>query len=296
MQRIFGNQALIVTPMLESGAIDESGLKNVIDYTIEGGADGIIILGSTGEFFSLTEAERRHVMSLAATAVNGRVPYAFGAAGTGAKAVIDDVRVAADLGADYVLTPPPFYSPGTFLTPEGMFSFYAEVAAATSMSVMMYDGGSAIEIPLDVMERIGRQFPHARMVKVNVQKPKKVKLLNDVGLVPFCGIDTLSLPMLRYGAAGYTLASGAILPGEASRVFSLFNSGEHLEASKLFCESLLPIVNSTLGLYSEFVASCKLLLHWKGLISSPTVRPPLVSIDDVRAEELRTVAKLSGFI
>src|SRR5580658_3771493 len=117
---IFGNQALLVTPMMPDGALDIKSLRGMIDYVIEGGVHGILLLGSTGEFFSLTAKERGEIMRAAADQTRGRVTLGFGTADTGSALVAEATADAAALGADYVLVTPPYYSPLTMNTEEGL--------------------------------------------------------------------------------------------------------------------------------------------------------------------------------
>jgi 4-hydroxy-tetrahydrodipicolinate synthase len=293
---IFGNQALLVTPMMPDGALDIKSLRGMIDYVIEGGVHGILLLGSTGEFFSLTAKERGEVMRAAADQTRGRVTLGFGTADTGTALVAEATADAASMGADYVLVTPPYYSPITMNTEEGLLQFFKAIGSASSIPVMLYDGGSGIEIPINVIRRISKEVPSVRAIKLNVANPAKVSVVKEAGLLAFCGTDALTMLMLSYGIDGFTLGVANLLPRETTALFDRFREGEKQAARDVYYSSLLPFINVTLASLPQYIACFKMVLYWKGLIQSPAVRPPLVPLDETRSTELKAVARRVGLI
>lgn len=293
---ISGNQALVVTPMAEDGSVDEPSLRRMLDYVVEGGTHGVLILGSTGEFFSLSRAEREHVITVAADQIGGRCALGVGTGDTGSQLASDLARFAADKGADYVMVPPPYYAPLSMNTDRGIHAFFSEFARETPIPIMLYDGGSGIEISIDVIQRLREDSPNITAIKINVVKPAKVRAVLDAGITPFCGMDALTMPMMRYGAQGFTLGVGNLLPRQTTDFFEHCNADEWDKAADLFYGSLLPVINATLAFLPEYVASFKVILHAMGVIDSPVVRPPLVPLDDVRKVELNAAAKRVGLV
>src|SRR6185436_10979276 len=76
--KLFGNHVLLVTPLTPDGAIDEASTRRLVDYTIKEGVHGVLALGSTGEVFALTEAERMQFTEIVCDQVKGRVPVGVG--------------------------------------------------------------------------------------------------------------------------------------------------------------------------------------------------------------------------
>ena len=76
--KLFGNHVLTVTPLHEDGTIDEESTRNLVDYVIDRGVHGILTLGSTGEVFALTEAERMQYVEIVLDQTKGRVPVGVG--------------------------------------------------------------------------------------------------------------------------------------------------------------------------------------------------------------------------
>jgi 4-hydroxy-tetrahydrodipicolinate synthase len=268
----------------------------MIDYVIEGGVHGILLLGSTGEFFSLTAEERRKVMRAAADQTRGRVTLGFGTADTGSTLVAEATADAARVGADYALVTPPFYAPLTMNTEEGLLQFFKAIGAASSIPVMLYDGGAGIEIPTTVIRRIPKEVPSVRAIKLNVANPAKVSAVKEAGLLAFCGTDALTMLMLSYGIDGFTLGVANLLPRETTALYDRFSAGEKQAARDVYYSSLLPFINVTLASLPQYIECFKMVLYWKGLIQSPAVRPPLVPLDETRTTELKAVAQRVGLL
>lgn len=296
-KELFGNQALLVTPMLEDGSIDYDGLRNVIDYVIDGGAHGVLVMGSTGENFTMSAEERKEVMKVSAEHVAGRVTLSFGTGDSGSALAASHTAYAQEVGADFVLVPPPYYSPVAVNTGEGVYRHFKMIAdAAPKTTIMLYDGGSGLEVPLDTMRRLYADTPNVRSVKLNLPNPLKIKSIQDVGMTAFCGTDRMTMLMLGYGSDGHTIGIGSIMPKETSMIYDLWKAGEHEKARDVYYDRMLPFINVTLAWTPTYIAAFKLILHWKGIIKSPTVRTPVMPLDPVREAELKAVAKRLSLI
>ena len=103
----------IITPFREDQSIDFEAFKKVIDYVIEGGVDGLLITGSTGEYHTMTLEEQKEVIKVGCEYVAGRKPIIAGVGKSTAKATIELANFAADCGAEYGLVLPPYYQPTT---------------------------------------------------------------------------------------------------------------------------------------------------------------------------------------
>lgn len=133
------------TPFGADQTLDTGALRSLLDLYVRQGVHGVLVNGSTGEWFSQTPAERREVAEVAVAAVAGRVPVVVGVSAYTAAEAAGLARHAAAAGADGVLaTPPPYVHPG----PEEIYTFYAEVSAATELPFMVYNWprGVAVDI------------------------------------------------------------------------------------------------------------------------------------------------------
>ncbi|MEU8204772.1 dihydrodipicolinate synthase family protein [Streptosporangium sp. NPDC049046] len=133
------------TPFTSEGGLDEDAWRALLRLYTAQGVHGVLVNGSTGEWFSQSAAERRRVAEIAVSELSGRVPVVVGVTAYTAEEAIGFARHAAEAGADGVLaTPPPYVHPG----PEDILAFYREVSSATELPFMVYNWprGVAVDI------------------------------------------------------------------------------------------------------------------------------------------------------
>ncbi len=131
-----GVMPALVTPFTKDGDIIEEGFKEVIDYTIDKGATGVVPAGTTGEFVYMRTEERKKLLKLTVEFVDGRVPIVAGTGETSTKATVALTKYAADIGCDAALVISPFYlRPGD----KGYFEHYETVARRSDLPVILYN-------------------------------------------------------------------------------------------------------------------------------------------------------------
>lgn len=129
-----GLSAFPLTPVTTAG-VDESAFVGIVERLVAAGVDSIGVLGSTGSHAYLAPHERERVIALAVTHAD-QVPVIAGVGSPGTRQVIDQVRVASELGAAAVLVPPRTYQP---LTDDEVFGLYADVTEVAAVPVVVYD-------------------------------------------------------------------------------------------------------------------------------------------------------------
>ncbi|MET3805798.1 4-hydroxy-tetrahydrodipicolinate synthase [Nakamurella sp. UYEF19] len=133
------------TPFDSAGHLDEDALRRLMDLYVRQGVHGILVNGSTGEWFSQTPAERRDVARIAVSEVAGRCPVVIGVTAYTAAEAIELARHAAEIGADGVLaTPPPYVHPSADET----FAFYREVSGGTDLPFMVYNWPRGVAVDM----------------------------------------------------------------------------------------------------------------------------------------------------
>ncbi|HVO53283.1 MAG TPA: dihydrodipicolinate synthase family protein [Solirubrobacterales bacterium] len=141
------------TPFSADGALDEGAIGALLGQYVDDGVHGILVNGSSGEWWAQSNAERRRVAELAIAAVAGRVPVVIGCTGFTPEEVIDLAAHAAEAGADGVLcTPPPYAHP----TQEEVLAFYSAVDRAIELPLIAYNWprGTGLEIELETAKWI----------------------------------------------------------------------------------------------------------------------------------------------
>ena len=132
-----GNYTVMVTPLSDDGSsVDEGRVRRFVDWQIDQGVHGLIPLGSTGEFLSLTDEERTTIASVVIDQAAGRVPVLVGTAAEWTDECVRYTKEAEQLGADGVMIVPPYYSSPTA---DELFEHYRRVGEAVSIPIMIYN-------------------------------------------------------------------------------------------------------------------------------------------------------------
>lgn len=285
-----GHLCLAVTPFAADGVVDLESLDRLLGHLIDGGVSGVIVLGSTGEFFSLLPEERRAVVERAVGVCGSRgVGVVVGVGAPGTEESVRYAIEAKELGAQAVMVPPAFYATDFFSTVAGIELHLSRVAeAAAPLGVMLYDGGGGIEIPLGVIGSLVEAHPNVSAVKLTVPKPQKVgeiRRVTEDRLRILCGNDALTPVELRAGVDGVAIGVGNVVPDHVSRVVADYRDGRAAEGRERFYERVLPVAAIALASTPEFVQVFKLGLTRMGILASDRVRLPLVPLDETRIAE-----------
>ncbi|MGH7666747.1 MAG: dihydrodipicolinate synthase family protein [Candidatus Dormibacteria bacterium] len=159
------------TPFTATGEVDEAALRALIDQYVSSGVHGILVNGTTGEWFSQSDDERRTVAEVATTHAGGRVPVVVGCSSYTPSQTISLAQHAQRVGAAGVCTtPPPYVHP----TPSEIFRFYQTVTEAVALPWMVYNWprGAAVDIQVDLMRELS-DLPN--VVAIKESSPDEVK-------------------------------------------------------------------------------------------------------------------------
>ncbi|QLE74606.1 dihydrodipicolinate synthase family protein [Streptomyces rectiverticillatus] len=287
--------ALLFTPFDASGAFDAGSMASLIDFALDGGADGVIALGTAGEFFTLSVAEHAEVMRCVVRHTAGRVPVTVGVGAIGPASASELAQFASSAGADCAMVLPPLYFERS---PAAQVQHFMAVARSTDIPMMLYDGAGGIAIPPEVIATVAERAPHVRYVKVASTDPQRIRDLADKvpAVLPFAGEDTALLGALSAGAAGSTLATSSILPGAVAALHKAYAKGGAAAASSLFFSTLAPVIMTLSTPRWEFIARSKEVLAAMGVIATAHVRPPLCRITRRAHEDLMTAMRELGVL
>ena len=231
-----GSFVAIVTPF-RNGKIDEEKFKELIEFHIKNGTNGIVPAGCTGEAATLTHEEQKALVKLSCEIVNGRISVIAGAGSNNTTEAVALTKYAKTAGADGVLSITPYYNKPT---PEGQYRHYEAIAKSADIPVMLYNVPSRTGICM-TPETI------ARLSKVdNIEAIKEASgSLDQVSqIVAMCDItvlsgdDSLTLPMMSVGAKGVVSVVANVIPKEISDMVSFFLKGDLEKAKKLHYKTL----------------------------------------------------------
>jgi 4-hydroxy-tetrahydrodipicolinate synthase len=297
--KLEGVYSVLPTAFTANGDVDDESLRRVIDLFIKAGVNGVTALGVTGEVSRLDDSERRRVLEVVTSHVNGRIGVVAGTTAEGTRTCIAYSRHAKDVGATAVMVSPPRMPK---LNSEAVVRHFHALADAVDIEIVVQDyppiSGYAMEPGL--LARIAKEIPRARTIKLeDPPTPFKTSrildalgpLSNDESGKPldvriFGGLGgVFLLEELLAGATG--AMTGFAFPEVLVQIVSLFRSGRVDEAADVFYRAV-PLMRFE---FQEGIGMAirKEVLHRRGALASPATRAPGAGLDKTTREALDRV-------
>ena len=264
-----GTYTIMVTPFDAEGKVDVSTLERYVDWQIESGIHGLIPLGSTGEFMSMSDDEIALVAQTVIDRAAGRVPVLIGTTAEDTRAAVRLSRRAESQGADGVMVLPPFYCTPT---DDELFLHYRTISDAIGIPIMVYNNPAVANVDLKppLVARLS-QIDNCRYIKestLEVTRVRDIMRLSEGRMAVFGGI--MGFESYVEGAAGWAAVPSNGAPGEMARLYDLVMAGQLAEARALAFRHF-PMIDFVAG--QSYVAGTKALLAAMGLpVGTP--RPP----------------------
>jgi len=281
----------MVTPFLQDGRVDYNAIPAVVKNIASGGADYIVLMGTTAEVVCLSKEEKNKIIQLVVKENRNKLPLVIGIGGNNTSAVVTEIQQTDLTPFEAILSVSPYYNKPT---QEGIYHHYAAIARASSLPIIVYDvpsrTGSSVEVSTFV--RLTNDFRSIIAIKdasgtlIKAQEiikhcPKHVQLIS--------GDDALTLPMLLAGAVGTISVLGNALPVPLVRMFKYVQEGDLNKAYELHYQ-LMDLIQL---LFEEGnPVGIKALMELTGLCSKQ-VRLPLVHASSELINRLETVLEES---
>lgn len=238
-----GLYTVVVTPFDAKGELDEKGLRKNLRFQVER-ADGIVVLGTTGETPTLTEAEKERVIRIAVEEVKGKLPLMVGTGCYSTRQTVDNTAKAKALGADMALIVTPYYNKPT---QEGIYRHFKEVSSAVDLPVCVYNiqGRTGQNIQTDTLKRIA-DLPHVIGVKeASGQIPQMSDVIEMIGrhrpgFRVMSGDDALTFPLIALGGHGVLSVVSNLIPMPIREMTHAALSGDLKKAQTLHYQ-LMPL-------------------------------------------------------
>lgn len=278
-----GTYTALVTPF-RGGSIDHEGFRALIEAQIEGGVDGIVPVGTTGESPTLSHDEHRGVIRAAVEIAAGRVKVIAGTGSNSTEEAIGLTRDAEAAGADGALVVAPYYNKPT---PEGLYRHFRAIAEATKLPIILYSipGRCGIEISVPVVARLAADCPTIVAIKEaggSVERVSQLRQELPDSFEILSGDDSLTLPFMAVGAVGVISVASNVAPAAVAGLVWDARDGRNAEAEAAH-RRLYPLFKNLFIESNPSPAKYALSLTM-GL--SPEVRLPLV---EMTAESQRIV-------
>jgi len=283
----------MVTPFTADGEVDWPGVEKLIDELIVGGADGIVVTGTTGETSTLTDPEKIRLVEVGKDVAAGRAKIITGGGSNETAHAMQLARQSEKAGADGNLVVTPYYNKPT---QAGILTHFRMIADATDLPVILYDipGRTGVPIRYETLLRLAK---HPNILAVKDAKgdfSEVSRVLNQTDLLYFSGDDANVLPHLSIGASGLIGVTANIAPAPYRVIIDAVNAGDLATATAAH-KQLEPLVRAVMTHVPGTVAA-KYILHGLGRIDSPRVRLPLVGPEDHEAALIEDEIDLVGHI
>ena len=286
-----GSFAVIVTPFTRSGDIDESAYRQVVDLVIKAGCHGVISAGSTGEFFLMTDEERKRVFSIAADQAGGRIPVLAGVSASRTDDVVDMTRSAAGVGCAGIMLLPPLY---IGVDDRELFEFYSRVSGEGGLPIMLYNGNSPTFLTPQRVERLIR-LDNVVAMKDSSRDTKQMDDLvrhcgNDIRI--FVGEEHLLLASIAAGAVGAVAMTPQVVGRMAVDLYETAAAGQMDRARELHRKIVR--VYDLFNVGSGYVA-IKESMNMLGRPGGHS-RPPMLPFTDEQRAQLRRIFEDVGLL
>lgn len=213
MKTFSGSYTVTVTPFIEGGAqIDYAAWCRFLDWQLACGVPGIIILGTTGEFLTLTDDERGAFIEATVKHIAGRIPVMVGTMNAYTPTAVRYSRQAQDLGADgLMIIPPYYYTP----TEDEIFNYYKAICEGCDLPIMLYNNPytSNVDMSAKLVGRLTKTFDQIRYIKEASQRIERIQdiIVESDGLMNVWAGQRV-LESYKMGAVGYVNPYGNYIP------------------------------------------------------------------------------------
>ncbi len=234
LNQLRGCGTALITPFKLDESIDESALRRLIEFQIDGGVDFVIACGTTGESVTMTEDEQARVVEITVETSAGRIPVVGGAGGYNTREVIEKIHRYSALGADAILSVTPYYNKPT---QEGLFQHYRAIAEASDLPIILYNvpGRTSCNMEPATVARLAHWKPIIGIKEAsgNISQIVELASLVDESFRIFAGDDAVVLPVAALGGVGVISVASNLLPKQVSDLCHASVEGRFEEARKL---------------------------------------------------------------
>jgi 4-hydroxy-tetrahydrodipicolinate synthase len=232
--RFQGSMVAIVTPM-KDGAVDLGALRQLVEWQLAEGTDGIVPCGTTGEGVTLTAQERGEVIRATVETVRGRAAVIAGAGSNSTREAIESVKAAKELGADAALVVTPYYNKPT---QEGLYQHYLAIAEGARFPVVAYNVPSRTsgDILPETVARLAKAGAIVGIKEATANLDRQVQLVEKVGkdaISYLSGDDYTVLPYIACGGHGVISVIANIAPRAMKTLTDAALKGDHARALEL---------------------------------------------------------------
>ncbi|MFH6935488.1 4-hydroxy-tetrahydrodipicolinate synthase [Flavobacterium sp. YO12] len=291
MQSLIGTGVALVTPFKKDFSIDIEALQRIVNFSIDGGVEYLVVMGTTAENATLTQEEKELVINTVIDVNKGRLPLVLGVGGNNTLQIVEELKTRDFSAFEAILSVSPYYNKPT---QEGIYQHFKAIAEASPVPVILYNvpGRTASNMLPSTVVRLANDFSNVVAIKEAAgDMAQAMQIIKDApkDFLVISGDDMIALPIVLAGGAGVISVIGQGFPKEFSEMIRL---GLNKKVSEAFKTQYL--LSDCIDMIFEQgnPAGIKQIFQALG-IADNTVRLPLVTVDDSLAQRLNDFVKAS---
>jgi 4-hydroxy-tetrahydrodipicolinate synthase len=280
----------IVTPFDKNGRVDLDRFRDLAEFLVDNGSDGIVVCGTTGESPTLTDAEKFALWETAVELLRGRATVIAGAGTYDTAHSIHLTKKATEIGVDGLLVVTPYYN----RPPQrGIVAHFETIAAASDLPIVAYNIPSRVVINIEpeTIERLA-QIPTVRAVKQANADLEQARQIPGFGLDLYAGDDYLTFPFLELGGIGVISVHAHVVGSQVKEMIRRYRDGD-AEGAKAIHEQLAPACE-LLKVQTNPIA-IKAALNLRGH-DVGGLRLPLVEATEEETDQVRSCLERLGVL
>ena len=257
-----GSMVALVTPMDEENRINYPKVAELLEWHIENGTDGLVILGTTGEASTMTFEEEKEFVAFCNDKIAKRVPMIVGSGSNSTATAISNSQAFAELGADYLLVVTPYYNK---TNNEGMIRHFESIADSVTVPIIMYNVPSRTGCNI-TPEVVGKLAKHPNIMGIKEASGDMSYVMNiskyiNETFALYSGNDDVIVPLLSVGGTGVISVWANVMPKEVHNLVRLYLDGKTAE-SLAIQKKYLDLIDALF--YEVNPIPVKAALNWMG--------------------------------
>lgn len=291
MQSLIGTGVALVTPFKKDFSVDIEALQRIVNFSIDGGVEYLVVMGTTAENATLTESEKELVINTVIDVNKGRLPLVLGVGGNNTMQIVEELKTRDFSAFEAILSVSPYYNKPT---QEGIYQHFKAIAEASPIPVILYNvpGRTSSNMLPSTVIRLANDFDNVVAIKEAAgDMAQALQLIKNApkDFLVISGDDMIALPIVLAGGAGVISVIGQGFPKEFTEMIRLGLNKKVAEAFKTqyFLSDCIDMIfeqGNPAGIKQVFQALG---------IADNTVRLPLVSVDESLAQRLNDFVKNS---
>lgn len=281
-----------VTPLTPDGQIDIASCQKLYQHLLDGNVDGVLILGSIGEFFGLTMAQKKQLIDCATQTLAGRMPLLVGTTSMVYDEIVELSRYALKAGADGVMVIPPYYF---HFTEESVYEYYAALAQDIPGDLYLYNfpERTGYEITPSVVKRLAQDYPNIVGIKDTIggvdHTRELIKAVRPVrpDFQIYSGFDDNFAHNVLCGGNGCIAGLSNLYPELTSAWVKALRTNDLATAQE--CQQKIDQLMDIYAVGKPFVPFIKAALKEKGVIASATATKPMPVATQAQVEKLKQI-------